>query len=67
MDAVVRGDVLLLCRQAPGGELIFRYSFHTTFALNTEVGVGVVAVLRPIRDLCRFYVVRGAGVQASQQ
>ena len=37
MDAVVRGDVLLLCRQAPSGDLIFRYSFHTTFVVNSRV------------------------------
>ena len=37
MDVEVRGDVLIICKQSPSNELIFRFSFHTAFIINTEV------------------------------
>jgi hypothetical protein len=37
MHVPVRGDILLVCLQAPGDEVIFRLSFHTSFVLGEEV------------------------------
>jgi hypothetical protein len=39
MRVNVKGDILILCSQAPGGDTIFRFSFHTNFVTeNGQVG-----------------------------
>lgn len=36
MNVQVQGDILVLCKNAPSNDLIFRFSFHTSFALDSD-------------------------------